>query len=149
MHSFSFRMQRLLGFRNIQEEEARRELGQRNMALERETARLSGLEKEEESVIDRWRSQLQESIELPRLQATQDYNTLLENRLAQQAGQQMRSRRLVEEQREIARKCWQQKKILEILQNKAFDEYRRREQVRERNLIDEIVLNTFNRKGGE
>ncbi len=149
MSSFSFRMQRLLGFRNIQEQEAKRELSLRHIALEQETARLSGLKMEEELVITRWREQIQETIKLPGLQAVQEYSNLLENRVIQQARQYHKTRGRVEEQRDLARQCWQKKRMLEILKSKASLEHQRQEQIMERNLIDEIVLNTYNRKGGE
>lgn len=149
MSSFDFRLQRLLGFRNIQEDEARRELGVRHMALELERARLSGLKQEEESVLDRWREQTQRDVELSTLKVTQEYNDLLENRMHQQFQECNKSESRVEEQRRVARECWQKKRMLEILQDKARVEHSRQEQVRERNLIDEIVLNTYNRKGGD
>ncbi len=149
MSSSNFRLQRLLGFRNIQEEEAKRELGVRHMALELETARLSSLKQEEETVLDKWREQAQEDVELSNLKVTQEYSELLEERLNQQAKQCNKSKTRVEEQRRVARECWQKKRMLEILKDKAREEYKYQEQIRERNLIDEIVLNRYNRKGGE
>lgn len=149
MSSFDFRLQRLLGFRNIQEEEAKRELGVRHMALELERARLSSLKQEEESVLDKWREQTQQAVELSTLKVTQEYSDLLENRMHRQAQECNKSKNRVEEQRRVARECWQKKRMLEILQDKARMEHRRQEQIRERNLIDEIVLNTYNRKGGD
>ncbi len=149
MSAFSFRMQRILGFRNIQEEEAKRELGLRHMALEQETARLSGLRQEEESVLNHWREQVRQKVELSNLQVTLEYSDLLENRLMQQSEQCKKSKSKVEEQREVARKCWQKKRMLEVLKDKAREDHKRQEQIRERNLIDEIVLNTYNRGGGD
>ena len=149
MSSFSFRLQRLLGFRNIQEDEAKRELGVRSLALEKEAARLYSLKQEEESNLKRWREQLQHDIELPRLQLTQEYSRVLENRMLRQTEQHRKSEDRVEEQREVARQCWRKKKMLEVIKDKAKLEHRYREQVMERNLIDEIVLNSYNRKGGD
>ncbi len=149
MSAFSFRLQRLLGFRNIQEDEAKRELGVRRVALEKEAARLYSLKQEEEAVLRRWREQLQHSIELPRLQLTQEYSRVLESRMLRQAEQHRRSEDHVEEQREVARQCWRKKRMLEVLQGKAKLEHNYHEQVMERNLIDEIVLNSYNRKGGD
>ena len=149
MSSFSFRLQRLLGFRNIQEDEAKRELGVRRIALEKEAARLYSLKQEEESNLKRWREQLQHDIELPRLQLTQEYSRVLENRMLRQSEQHRRSEDRVEEQREVARQCWRKKRMLEVIKDKAKLEHNYREQVMERNLIDEIVLNSYNRKGGD
>jgi len=149
MSSFSFRLQRLLGFRNIQEDEAKRELGLRRIALEKEAARLYSLKQEEESNLKRWREQLQQDIELPRLQLTQEYSRVLENRMLRQREQHRKSEDRVEEQREVARQCWRKKRMLEVLKGKARLEHNYREQVMERNLIDEIVLNSYNRKGGD
>ncbi|MGM0653009.1 MAG: flagellar export protein FliJ [Bacillota bacterium] len=149
MSYYNFRLQRLLGFRNIQEEEAKRELGSRYMALELETNRLSSLKQEEQTVLDKWREQVQQEVELSNLKVTQEYSDLLEGRLNQQAKKYNKSKNRVEEQRRVARECWQKKRMLEILKDKAREDYKRQEQVRERNLIDEIVLNTYNRKGGD
>lgn len=149
MNSFSFRLQRLLGFRNIQEEEAKRELGLRWRVLEQETARLSGLKDEERAVLEQWRRQLEREIKLPRLQVTQEYSRLLESRLLRQAEKFRKTQTRVEEQREVARQCWRKKRMLEILKGKARIEQLNREKVLERNLIDEIVLNSYNRKGGD
>jgi flagellar export protein FliJ len=149
MGSFRFGLQRLLSYRNIQEDEAKRELGVRHIALENETARLAGLKQEKELIIKQWRDQVQKNIELPRLQVTQEYSRLLENRLVRQAEQYRKSKGRLEEQREVARQCWQKKRMIEILKGKAQTDYKRQEAIMERLLIDEIVLNSYNRKGGE
>lgn len=149
MSAFRFGLQKLLSYRNIQEEEAKKELGMRRLAMEKEITRLSGLKKEEEDIIEQWREQVQQEIKLPHLQVTQEYSFLLKNRLMQQAEQYNRSKSKVEEQREVAMKCWQKKRMLEVLKSKAKVEHQRQETIMERNLIDEIVLSSYNRKGGD
>jgi flagellar export protein FliJ len=149
MSSFSFRLQRLLGFRHIQEEEAKRELGIRRLAMEKEATRLSNLRREEEEVLRQWRRQLDQEIELPRLQLTQEYSRVLENRLLSQSEQHRKSEDRVNEQREVARQCWRKKRMLEVLKNKAKLEHLQLEQVAEQNLIDELVMNSYFRKGGD
>ncbi len=149
MSSFDFRLQRLLGYRNMQEEEAKRELGIRQMALEREKTLFSSLKKEEETLLHKWREQTKQDVELSTLKVTQEYSALLENRMHRQAQECNKSKNRLEEQRRVARKRWQEKRMIEILKDKAQFEHQRQEQVRERNLIDEIVLNTYNRKGGD
>jgi len=149
MNSFSFRLQRLLGFRHIQEEEAKRELGIRRLELEKEAARLSNLRREEEEILKQWRRQLDQEIELPRLQLTQEYSRVLENRLFRQSEQHRKSEDRVNEQREVARQCWRKKRMLEVLKDKARLEHIQREQVAEQNLIDELVMNSYFRKGGD
>lgn len=149
MGSFNFRLKRLLSFRNLEEDEAKRELGLRKVALEQETARLQRLKQEENEVLTLWRHQLEQQIELPRLQLTQEYSRVLENRMDNQAEQQRRSKDRLDEQREIARQCWRKKRMLEVLQEKAKLEHHHRLQVLEQNLIDEIVLNSYYRKGGD
>ncbi len=149
MRSFNFRLQRLLGFRNIQEEEAKKELNLRWKALEEENARLSGLKYEEESLLEKWQNQVEQNIELPRLQVTQEYSRRLDNLLMNQAEQYNKTKSWVEEQREVAMQCWRKKKVLEILKDKAKDEHIYQEKINEQKLIDEIVLNNYNRKGGD
>ncbi len=149
MSSFNFRLQRLLGYRNMQEEEAKRELGLRQMALDREKSRLSSLKREEEALLSKWRDQTKQDVELSNLKVTQEYSSLLENRLLRQAQECNNSKNRVDDQRRVARERWQEKRMIEILKDKARFEHQRQELVRERNLIDEIVLNTYNRKGGD
>lgn len=149
MKPFNFRLQRLLGFRHMQEEEAKRELGLRRLALEEETARLSSIKREEQLVIDRWQQQVEAEVPLPSLQVTQEYSRRLETLLERQAEQYKKSRTRVEEQREVAMQCWRKKKMLEALKDKAGIEHRKLENIEERKLVDEIVINTFNRKGGD
>jgi len=149
MSAFDFRLQRLLGYRNMQEEEAKRELGLRQMALEREKTLFSSLKKEEETLLNKWREQTKQDVELSTLKVNQEYSNLLENRMHRQAQECNKSKNRLEEQRQVARKRWQEKRMIEILKDKAQLEHQRQEQVRERNLIDEIVLNTYNRKGGD
>ncbi len=149
MKSFNFRLQRLLGFRNIQEEEAKKELTLRRKALEEENAKLSGLKKEEESLFEKWQNQVEREIELPYLQVTQEYSSRLDYLLMRQAEQYNKKKSQVEEQREIAMQCWRKKKVLEILKEKAKDEHCYQEKINEQKLIDEMVLNTYNRKGGD
>jgi len=115
MKSYNFRLQRLLGFRNMQEEEAIRELGMRRMALEKETAKLSGLQREEEYLLDWWQKQVEADIELPNLQITQEYSRHLDDLLDRQSEQYRNKKTQVEEQREVAKQCWRKKRMLEIL----------------------------------
>lgn len=149
MSTFSFRLQRLLGFRHMEEEEAKRELGMRRLAMEKEAARLSLLRQEEEEVLKKWRRQLDQDLELPRLQLTQEYSKVLENRLLKQLEQHQKSKERVNEQRAVARQCWRKKRMLEVLKEKAKLEHLQREQIAEQNLIDEIVMNAYFRKGGD
>ncbi len=149
MKPFNFRLQRLLGFRHMQEEEAKRELGLRRLALEEESARLSGLKREEDYIIDRWQKQVEAEIELPGLQVTQEYSMRLESLLERQAEQYKNTRTKVDEQREVAIQCWRKKKMLEVLKEKAGIEHLKEESIEERKLVDELVINTFNRKGGD
>ncbi len=149
MKAFNFRLQRLLGFRNIQEDEAIRELGLRRIALEEETARLSGLKREEEHLFLRWQKEVEESIQLTNLQITQEYSKHLERLLDNQSAQCKKKKTQVDEQREVAKECWRRKKILEILKDKAGVEHMQQEKINEQKIIDEMVVNTYLRKGGD
>lgn len=149
MKAFNFRLQRLLGFRNMQEDEAIRELGLRRMALEEETVRLSGLKKEEEHLFLQWQKEVEESIQLTNLQITQEYSKHLEKLLDNQSAQCKKKKSQVDEQREVAKECWRRKKILEILKDKASHEHMQQEKINEQKIIDEMVVNTYLRKGGD
>ena len=133
----------------MEEEEAKRELGMRRLAMEKEAARLSLLRQEEEEVLKKWRRELDQDLELPRLQLTQEYSKVLENRLLRQLEQHQKSKERVSEQRAVARQCWRKKRMLEVLKEKARFEHLQREQIAEQNLIDELVMNAYFRKGGD
>ncbi len=149
MKAFNFRLQRLLGFRNMLEDEAIKELGLRRMALEEETARLSGLKKEEEHLLLQWQKEVEESIQLTNLQITQEYSKHLGRLLDNQSAQCKKKKNQVDEQREVAKECWRKKKILEILKDKASVEHMQQEKINEQKIIDELVVNTYLRKGGD
>ncbi len=121
----------------------------RRMALEKETAKLSGLKKEEEYLLDWWQKQVEADIELPHLQITQEYSKHLENLLDRQAEQYKKKKSQVEEQREVAKQCWRKKKMLEILKSKASVEHLHQEKINEQKQIDDLVLNSYLRKGGD
>ena len=80
---------------------------------------------------------------------TQEYSRVLENRLLSQSEQHRKSEDRVNEQREVARQCWRKKRMLEVLKDKARLEHLQLEQVAEQNLIDELVMNSYFRKGGD
>lgn len=149
MSSFSFRLQRLLGFRHMEEEEAKRELGKRRLTMEKEAARLAGLRREEEEVLKKWRRQLKSDLNIARLQLTQEYSQVLEVRRLKQLERHKKSEDRVNEQRAVAKLCWQKKRMLEVLKEKARFEHLQREQIAEQNLIDELVMNAYFRKGGD
>ncbi len=149
MKSFNFRLAKLLYYRNMQEEEAKRELGLRNKQLEEETGKLSKLQTEEKMLFDQLKDQSQSNIHIPLLQLTQEYKGVLDRRLINQFEEKSRSIRRVEEQREATKQCWRKKRVLELLKDKALIEHQDKEKVDERNLIDELVINRINRKGGD
>ena len=149
MKSFNFSLTKLLDYRNMQEEEAKRELGLRNMHLEKEMNKLGVLQREEQMLFKKLTDQSQAYIHLPLLQLTQEYSRVLDRRLMLQVEEKLRSQKRLEEQREATRQCWRKKRVLELLRDKALIEHVKQEQVEERKLVDELVINRINRKGGD
>ncbi|NLY39469.1 MAG: flagellar export protein FliJ [Firmicutes bacterium] len=148
MARFQFRLERLLRYRRSLEEEAKRELALRLQDLELEAAKTAALAREAEAAAGCWRNQLQARLNLPLLQLIGEYHRLTERRLEDQRCVEQQQRQRVEEQRLAVKQAWQQRRIMELLREKAQERFRREEQLAENRFLDEIVVQSHHRHDG-
>ncbi|MEW5785301.1 MAG: flagellar export protein FliJ [Bacillota bacterium] len=146
MAQFTFRLERLLEFRRTREDEAKKELGVRRLALVEAAAETGRLQAEMEQTAGRWREQAGAQLNLPLLQLTCQYFRLVDERLAHQRELERRSLQRVEEQREAVRCSWRQRRVLEVLREKAQCEHLLAEKLHEYRFLDEAALYAFTRK---
>jgi flagellar FliJ protein len=145
MARFQFRLERLLNYRCSLEDEAKRELNLRRLALEEEAARTATLAREAEAAAGYWREQAQARLNLPLLQLTGEYCRLTERRLENQRAVEQQQQQRVEEQRQAVRQAWQQRRVMELLREKAKERFRQEEKLAENRFLDEIVIQSYHR----
>lgn len=146
MALFRFRLERLLGYRLSQEEKAVKELNLCKLHLEEVAAEALRLEDQATAAAGHWRRQAAGSVNLARLALTCEYYRVVSERLADQRDLERRSAQRVEEQLSAVRRSWRQRRALELLREKAKGEHGRQEKLRERRLIDEVTIYSYNRK---
>ncbi len=141
--ALKFRLQRVLDLRYSQEEQAKKELARRQQNYQ-EAVRLVNLLLEEEGLL--WeliRGQQAKNVNLGQLQQLSDFNACLGERIQEQETKKMEYSNLLEEQRVAVKACWQKRRVLEILQNKALTKQKEVIENREQRMLDELVLFRF------
>ena len=146
--AFKFNLEQILHYRNGLESQAQEELAKRNQAMEEEARRLAMMQEEEVNVRGYCRLQEDREVDLTYLDQAHRYLNFLEGRIVQQAQEKEKAREKVDEQREELRRCWQERRVMEILKEKAWDSYKHEEKRVERMVIDELTLNSFARNSG-
>jgi len=143
---FHFRLNRLLAYKLTLEEQAKRELALRRHTYEQESRKLFSLQ-QESARLDRFMSaKASGEVDLSILSITCEYSSLLNQRLEKQHELQSASARRVEEQKVEVKKSWQQRRMLEMLREKAWAEFVAAEQKQVYNLHDELALQAHTRK---
>jgi len=141
--AYKFRLEQVLHYHQSREEQALEELAQRQAALEEETRRVEVLESEVDRMLRSWREQSASQINLRRLCSTYEYMVFLRQRLKYQEQVREQSAARVQEQRHRVKECWQQRKIMEKLQEKDYEEYTRELGRQELCLSDELSLASY------
>ena len=142
-----FRLQRVLDLRYSQEELAKKELSHRERNYQAATREVNLLLEDEGRLWDLIREQQLERGRLSQWQQFSDFNAALLERLQKKKERRRDCREQLEEQRAEVKACWQKRRILEILQGKAMEKYRETVEKREQQLLDELVLLGFSRRG--
>lgn len=142
-----FRLQRVLDLRYSQEELAKKELSHRERSYQAATREVNLLLEDEGRLWELIREQQLEKGRLSQWQQFSDFNAVLLERLQKKKERRRDCREQLEEQRAEVKVCWQKRRILEILQGKAMEKYRETVEKREQQLLDELVLLGFSRRG--
>ena len=146
--AFSFRMEKVLKYRSGLEEQAQLEQKRRDLMVEAATRHLDELCEEQEYTYSCMRAQTEKEINLSYLSYTYTYLSNLGSRIDAGIIDKRKKMEKADEQRGVLKKCWQDRRVMEIIQDKCYDEYREAEIKQERNSSDELALNSFIRNRG-
>jgi len=144
-----FRLQQVLNYRKGKEAEAKEELAQKEASLKSALQRLDLYHREKQEIEDLWREQESRTVDLKTLGLTLHYHQRVVQNLSQQ---QQKCRKLegqTEHRRQKLKKCWQKRRVMEILKDKYREQVEWAEKKREFKINDELALNQYSRKGGE
>lgn len=146
MAPFRFRLERLLSYRCSLEDEAKKELDVRRLHMEDAATETARLQEKTDTTEIFWREQTGARLNLPLLQLTSEYYRFMNGRLAHQRELERQSLQRVEEQQEALHQSWRQRRVLELLREKAQNEHRRQDKLQENRFLDELALFSFTRK---
>ena len=145
MRPFQFRLETLLKFRRLQEEQTQTRLAQATAAYMAEKERLARLQGELADHIARFRSLQKEPVTVATLKVFQDYNDKLKGDISHQhirvAAADQRRRECLAALEEAARA----RKLVEKLREKRFAQYQTETLQEEQKLLDEMGLQAFTR----
>ena len=123
--AFRFRLQRILEYRNLLEEQAKEELGRRQLDLTQAGGVLLILNREQADISEIYRRQATGELGLSLLELTGEYWQALNGRAKRQKKIFELAALKADQQREDLRRCWKKRRILEILRQKALLNYHR------------------------
>ncbi len=141
--AFTFRMEKVLNYRSGLEEQAQLEQKRRDLMVEAAARHVDELCEEQEYTYSCMRAQTEKEINLTYLGYTYTYLSNLGNRIDAGINDKKSKMKKADEQRHVLKKCWQDRRVMEIIQDKCYDEYREAEIKQERNSNDELALNSF------
>lgn len=150
--AFQFRLQKLLDYREEEKNMAAEELGRRQRELMEIKEELERLQQDELRLMELYRGQQGQTINLFALRAVESYRVFLQERFRCKQQELCQSEDKVEQQRQEVVENWKRCQVLEKLREKDRDGYNREENRREQLLNDEISLYSYVKcktKGGE
>jgi flagellar export protein FliJ len=142
-----FRLQRVLELRCGRERLARHQLALRQLDYQQALEGVERLQVKENTLFSFVRGQDGSAVSLPLFQCISAYFVALRGEIAEQEERQHKALGLLEEQREILRRRWKERRMLEILRDRwaaALKEMMDREEQKQ---IDEQVLFSFQGSG--
>lgn len=144
--AFKFSLEQILKYRHGLEDQAKDELARRKAIREEIARRLSVLKDEREGIHDLWRRQTKREIDLVTLCITDVYLQHLGGKIKRKTEEEKKSVEAVDTQRVELKKRWQDRRVMEILKEKSWVDYREAENRQEYKIVDELSLNSFTRK---
>lgn len=147
MRPFQFRLETLLKFRRLQEEQAQLRLAEATAVLVAEQERLARREDELADHVADYRRRLSEPVTVATLKMLRDYYDKLKGAIAQQQERvdaaDGRRRECLAALEEAAKA----RKLVEKLKEKQFAQYQAEALLEEQKLLDELGLQAFSRNG--
>lgn len=143
--AFRFRLQEVLKNRLAQEEQARRELDRRRRDLEEAERGLGRLVEARAATAVLLREQYSAGLDFPLVQSAQRHLLLVDRQIRQQEEHRDRAFQEVRRRQAELHVCWQRRRTLEILQEKAYRHYLLEARQSEQRTHDELALFGFKR----
>lgn len=144
MHKFAFRLESVLNLKTQMEDNAKNNLARATKELDNHKVYLEELKNVNDVSMSSLTEEVDEGIPVYRVQIYNNYLSLMKEKIANQKENVNIAERNVDTNREYLIKAMQERKVLEKLKEKKYEEYTK-EQLKEEQLgIDE--LNSFNFK---
>jgi len=138
MAKFIFKLEAVLNVKRQQEENIKNELGKAIQRLEAEKQKLERLERNREEIIDEFNNKAKKTT-VHKLIEFNAYLSLLKSKISRQKERVNKAAMDVDKIREELVKAVQERKILEKLKEKKYDEYLIEQKKLEQKTNDEIV----------
>jgi len=138
MAKFIFKLEAVLNVKRQQEENIKNELGKAIQRLEAEKQKLARLERNKEEIIDEFNNKAKKTT-VHKLIEFNSYLSLLKSKISRQKERVNKAALDVDKIREELVKAVQERKILEKLKEKKYDEYLIEQKKLEQKTNDEIV----------
>lgn len=144
MAKFAYRLQGTLNLKEKLEEQKKMEYGHAIARLESEKQRLLELEEEQNLCMEQFRTTVTKNISQMKVQQYNGYIKILKTRAKEQMKVIAVAEKNVEKKRTDLVYAVQERKKLEKLREKAFEEYLGEEKIAEQKAVDEIVSYKYN-----
>lgn len=144
--AFKFSLEQILQYRSGLEERAQEELARRRLIMEEAARKLDVLYEKQEIMHTFWREQTEKEIDLNFLNYTYDYLMHLGDSIHAGTEEKKKTIAEVDEQRTELKKCWQERRVMELVKDKFYEEYRDADNKRERAATDDLSLASFVRR---
>lgn len=149
MNKFGFRLESVLNLRTQLEDNAKNSLARSTIELQKQTACLQDLKCTSDESVCSLNAEADKGIAVYRLKTYGNYLSFLKNKIANQKEIVNNAQNDVDIHREGLIKAMQERKIIEKLKDKKFQEYTKDQNREEQVLIDELNSFKFNNASGE
>ena len=141
MHKFAFRLESVLKLKTQMEDNAKNNLARATKELENQKVYLEELKNENDASINSLTEEVDEGIPVYRVRLYNNYFSLMKEKIVKQKDNVNIAEHNVDTNREVLIKAMQERKVLEKLKDKKFDEHIKEQNKAEQLGIDE--LNSF------
>lgn len=149
MQKFEFRLESVRNLKIQMEDNAKNNLAAASRELERQKDHLSGLVSTKESSIKELNAEVDKGISINKIKNYNNYLSLLKSRITYQKENVNKAQKYVDIKRDCLVKAVQERKILDKLRDKKYEEYTKEQGKAEQVLIDELNSFKFKLDSGE
>ncbi len=139
MHKFAFRLESVLKLKTQMEDNAKNNLAHATKELENQKGYLEELKNENDASINSLTEEVDEGIPVYRVRLYNNYLSLMKEKIVNQKENVNIAEHNVDTNREVLIKAMQERKVLEKLKDKKFDEY-----VKEQNKAEQLGIDELN-----